>query len=58
MSWSGATCNTTPSRTLTHSGVKARASGPPEPIDEDWWKERDPDLAKQRRARAKKSKRA
>jgi len=37
---------------------EGEASGPAEPIDEHWWKERDADLAKHRRARAKKSKRA
>jgi antitoxin ParD1/3/4 len=37
---------------------EGEASGPPEPIDEHWWKERHADLAKHRRAPAKKSKRA
>lgn len=33
---------------------EGEASGPPQPIDEDWWKERHADLAKHRRERAKK----
>jgi len=37
---------------------EGEASGPPEPIDAHWWKERSADLAKHRRARARKSQRA
>ena len=37
---------------------EGEASGPPEPIDEHWWKKRHADLAKHRRAQVKKSKRA
>lgn len=37
---------------------EGEASGPPERIDEHWWKARHADLAKHRRERAKKSKRA
>ncbi len=37
---------------------EGEASGPPEPIDEHWWKERHTDLAKHRREQGKKSKRA
>jgi antitoxin ParD1/3/4 len=37
---------------------EGEASGPPEPINEQWWKGRHADLAKHRRERANKSKRA
>jgi len=33
--------------------TEGEASGPPEPIDEQWWKDREADLAKHRRARAR-----
>jgi len=38
--------------------TEGEASGPPEPIDEQWWKDRHAALARHRRERAKKSKRA